>query len=1462
MRGAFIALAGLLAFSAWALPVSYQGKLTDLTGVGVNDTVAMALAIYDAPTGGTLVDADTVGNVVVCRGLFSAVFDLNVPPPFARSPLFIQVSINSGGGWVTLAPRQPVNAEFRAMWADHAIQSDSAFVADTARFMRASDVAYDHLGSGLFAATVQGALDELADSLRHFGLQKAYDRGDTVHTASGRPVTVIAPYNGGSAITAINNDDNYAAIYARNDSTGPAIYCSGDFRISGASSVRFYSTADVNIQVDRGGGSSTTNHFRVRDDADNVLLDVSESGVTSVIGLSADSIELGGVWRSSWPTGGGTVNDSDFIWNQDTVAQPAKFWVEQHGSFGVYMAATEHDIWTDDFEDGDISDWDTTDYLSGGAVWTIANPGGLTPRGGCTGVFLSVDDDYAGWGALTSASAISPVIDLSPYVGNPIYLEFNHWYNHYSGDVCSLFVYDGTTWQLLATYDADDSTIQTFDISAYANANFQIKFKYDDGGSWAYYWMVDNIRIYYITYSTPAPSIVANGSSGNLELNTPSGDVLFDGVGLRTSGGAAIVGYDNSASGLSAANVQEAIDELKASVDTFGSPGDYIRNQISSAQTADFWISGAGRFGDYNTLAMAWSESFEDVSDSTTPPAGWDTVTVAAGATEPMITYEGITKHPYGYSPAAGTLLVRFNSYTCSTGSQMRLFQTAGTDMTALGYTSPAVVFDMFHDDSYPTATDNVVVQYSTDGGTTWNDVQTYYRYSSAGDFWETIYCYLPASVNSATDLRIGFLFTGDYGNDVYIDNVRLADISDERVIVEAGSLYVARNVYIGGKLTVSGGIDPTYLSLTPQGSAPAMPTPGIWVDDGSPAQLHFWDGTSDQVISGGGGGGGCVTLDGAYDCGGSGAGRTIVADAGAVEVNAVGASNGALSLFADDASSAALYVSHSGGGNGIWNDGNYWSPSGNVALGSGVFHSDNGLFQSNGDFICRLDVDNDGGDTFRVQNSVGTDVFTVDEAGNAYVPGKLTVVGGVDPTYVSFTPQSSAPSMADPGLWSDGDTLFFHHPAHGDFVVKLRPPGTPSKPANVITVALQGGDYTSISAALAAISSSSDSLRWVVEVKPGKYVEGGNITVPAYVQLRGVCRSAVVLDMNGNTITLSSNTSISGMEIRNAVINFGTANCHVTDCVLESDSLVLVSAASNSCIIQDNLASSSYIYMDASNPLIEGNEFTDCQIIVANSTGLSAPLIANNNFSGYVAAIMLDGDVAPSIIGNRFELSGAFAVDFVNPGALSLFHFEGNFVSVGGTRALNITNQTVFITSNTIIGGGIWLDQCAGEVSSNVIKYSPDYGVYSINGSGPFEVISNVLDSCGIGITVSGPNGEIYIKDNKINTTVGAFGGTAGDGIRLLCQGVIEDNIVVNAYINGIWVNAGGTQILRNFVVGSGTSGAGVDLNSVATSSVVASYNVLDSYTPAGTGAFSGAFNTQSNGTIWTGGSQPGQLP
>ncbi len=81
-------------------------------------------------------------------------------------------------------------------------------------------------------------------------------------------------------------------------------------------------------------------------------------------------------------------------------------------------------------------------------------------------------------------------------------------------------------------------------------------------------------------------------------------------------------------------------------------------------------------------------------------------------------------------------------------------------------------------------------------------------------------------------------------------------------VTTPTAKLDVLGDVYIDGKLTVTGLVDPTGFGYTPQAVNPLpVGMPGTWVDD-ILNELHYYDGTADVVISGGGGVGGSGTAN------------------------------------------------------------------------------------------------------------------------------------------------------------------------------------------------------------------------------------------------------------------------------------------------------------------------------------------------------------------------------------------------------------------------------------------------------------------------------------------------------------------------------------------------------------------------------------------------------------------------
>ncbi|RKZ34030.1 hypothetical protein DRQ33_03045 [bacterium] len=138
MKKWFIGVFLLALTLSHSVPITYQGKLTDFWDLGVNDTAKVLLEIYDEPLGGTLVDADTVYNVIIEKGLFSAIFDLSTPISPLDDSLYYQVSIDIGSGFARLSPRQLITSNFATMWSE---QCEEATWAQQAQFANQSNIA-------------------------------------------------------------------------------------------------------------------------------------------------------------------------------------------------------------------------------------------------------------------------------------------------------------------------------------------------------------------------------------------------------------------------------------------------------------------------------------------------------------------------------------------------------------------------------------------------------------------------------------------------------------------------------------------------------------------------------------------------------------------------------------------------------------------------------------------------------------------------------------------------------------------------------------------------------------------------------------------------------------------------------------------------------------------------------------------------------------------------------------------------------------------------------------------------------------------------------------------------------------------------------------------------------------------------------------------------------------------------
>jgi hypothetical protein len=255
-------------------------------------------------------------------------------------------------------------------------------------------------------------------------------------------------------------------------------------------------------------------------------------------------------WNVSWgpagtAAGGGTsLNVSgtpELALAGLTDCTPYTFWVRDScgpndisvwaGPYNFTTAALSQSLpFTENFNFG-LGCWEVIDGGSTSDTWygETAYNGTLTLDGTPFGF---VDSDGAGFAAgLLQEELITPPIDASGTLNLPLTLDFDQYFFSIGSDSAMVDVWDGTQWVnvLKQTTSAGSWATpdhQTINISAYANANLKVRFRYNDGNVWAWYWAVDNVVI------TDAPTCPAPTALGASNISTTSAVLDW------TSGGA------------------------------------------------------------------------------------------------------------------------------------------------------------------------------------------------------------------------------------------------------------------------------------------------------------------------------------------------------------------------------------------------------------------------------------------------------------------------------------------------------------------------------------------------------------------------------------------------------------------------------------------------------------------------------------------------------------------------------------------------------------------------------------------------------------------------------------------------------------------------------------------------------------------------------------------------------------
>lgn len=347
----------------------------------------------------------------------------------------------------------------------------------------------------------------------------------------------------------------------------------------------------------------------------------------------------------------------------------------------------------------------------------------------------------------------------------------------------------------------------------------------------------------------------------------------------------------------------------------------------------------------------------------------------------------------------------------------------------------------------------------------------------------------------------------------------------------------------------------------------------------------------------------------------------------------------------------------------------------------------------------------------------------------------------------------------------------------------------------NIKVVAKSGGDYSTISAALNAITDASNSNRYLVYVAPGVYNE--RVTMKSYVDIEGAGEMTTKITQPGSnnsmihTLTSAGNCEVRFLTVENtggnlyayAVTNIGenTQFTHVT---------ILASGGTSACVGFRNTAlatvlrnvtisltgsSDTMFCINAVNPSnlkilnssVSATGATnclgiynsgDCDLLLRDST---LAINAKDNESGYSYGIQNYGTttMTNTDIEARY---GQLSRGIYNGGMLTIQTSTIDALS-GGIAAYGIYNlNSVFIRNSDI----------------SAVSGVSNYGIFNTATSGAYNV---QIDGCKVIGNTSAVYGDAEFTI-RVGTSKLAGGAVAPNGASCTCAGVYDEAYVFYA--------------------------------------------------------------------------------
>ncbi|KJJ37337.1 HYR domain-containing protein, partial [Aequorivita vladivostokensis] len=220
-----------------------------------------------------------------------------------------------------------------------------------------------------------------------------------------------------------------------------------------------------------------------------------DNGSTDNCGIASMSLDVSSFDCSMTGANTVTLTVTDNSGNSTTctstvtvqdVTAPEVFCV---GGFGIFTES-------EDFEGANIPTGWTTVIEAGARDWQFGS--GDMPIGPDFSSNAAIfNDDAAGSGQTNLVRLLSPVYDLTG--ASNVTVGYDAAFREFGNQEFIVEVYDGSAWQQIALYDENLTAILTesFDVSAYVNASFQVRYTFDDLGGWGWGAGVDNFLLTY-----------------------------------------------------------------------------------------------------------------------------------------------------------------------------------------------------------------------------------------------------------------------------------------------------------------------------------------------------------------------------------------------------------------------------------------------------------------------------------------------------------------------------------------------------------------------------------------------------------------------------------------------------------------------------------------------------------------------------------------------------------------------------------------------------------------------------------------------------------------------------------------------------------------------------------------------------------------------------------------------------